>query len=156
MSMAPLLVSSILIVGFTALTYLFNRITHWKICFVCAGVSLTWLTLTALMLVGLLPTTFYLLPTAILMGGTVVGVVYQGEKKFKVMRSFTPKMVVLITGFVSTYLLLTNMNWLTLIAATLTLIPLGYLFFLRLPQATTDLGSSEAAKELEDKMKDCC
>lgn len=154
--MTPLLVSSTLIISFTVLTYLFNKITRWKICVVCADVSLTWLTLTALMLVGLLPTTFYLLPTAILMGGTVVGIVYQGEKKFKVMRSLTPKMVVLIIGFALAYLLLANMSWLTLIAATLTLIPLGYLFFLRSPQATADLGSSEAAKELEDKMKDCC
>ena len=154
--MTSLLVSSTLIIGFAVLTYFFNKITHWKICFVCAGVSLTWLTLSFLILSGLVPAADYLMLAALLLGGTVVGIVYQGEKKFKVMRSFTPKMVVLIIGFALAYLLLANMSWLTLIAATLTLIPLGYLFFLRLPQATTDLGSSEAAKELEDKMKDCC
>ena len=154
--MTPLLVSSILIIGFTVLTYFFNKITHWKICFVCAGVSLTWLTLSFLILLGLVFATDYLILVALLLGGTVVGIVYQGEKKFKVMRSFTPKMVVLIIGFVLAHLLLTNMNWLTLIAATFILIPLGYLFFLKSPQATAGTENSETIRDLEDKMKECC
>ena len=154
--MTAILVTVALVALSASIFLLVKKAWLSSICPICLGVSLTWLTLTALMLVGFLPTTFYLLPTAILMGGTVVGVVYQGEKKFKVMRSFTPKMVVLITGFVSTYLLLTNMNWLTLIAAALILIPLGYLFFLRSPQATAGVENPETIRDLENKMKDCC
>ena len=145
-----------LVALFASLALVVKRIGLPSLCPICLGVSLTWLTLAALMLVGFLPTTFYLLPTAILMGGTVVGVVYQGEKKFKVMRSFAPKMVVLIIGFVLAHLLLTNMNWLTLIAATFILIPLGYLFFLKSPQATAGTENSETIRDLEDKMKECC
>ena len=49
-----------------------------KICVVCAGVSLTWLTLSFLILLGLVPATDYLVLVALLLGGTVVGIVYQG------------------------------------------------------------------------------
>ena len=153
--MTAILVTVALVALFASIFLLVKRAGLSSICPMCLGVSLAWLVLMALMLLGYVSNDYFL-PTALLMGGTVVGVVYQGEKKFKVMRSFAPKMVVLIIGFALAYLLLANLSWLTLIAATLTLIPLGYLFFLRLPQATTDLGSSEAAKELEDKMKDCC
>ena len=153
--MTAILVTVALVALSASIFLLVKKAWLSSICPICLGVSLTWLALTVLMLLGY-ASNDYFLPTALLMGGTVVGVVYQGEKKFKVMRSFTPKMVVLITGFVSTYLLLTNMNWLTLIAAALILIPLGYLFFLRSPQATAGVENPETIRDLENKMKDCC
>ena len=153
--MTAILVTVTFVVVFASIFFLVKRVGLSSICPMCLGVSLTWLVLMVLMLLGY-ASNDYFLPTVLLMGGTVVGVVYQGEKKFKVMRSFTPKMVVLITGFVSTYLLLTNMNWLTLIAAALILIPLGYLFFLRSPQATAGVENPETIRDLEDKMKECC
>lgn len=153
--MTPLLVSSTLIVGFTVLTYLFNKITRWKICVVCAGVSLTWLTLTALMLVGFLSTVFYLLPIAILMGGTVVGIAFQGEKRFKWAKNlFYWKAPVVIIGFIIAYLLLVNISWNTF-AVELAL--LGFLtYFLFLQPSAGKSPQGEAIGELEEKLKDCC
>ncbi len=153
--MTPLLVSSILIIGFTVLTYLFNKITHWKICVVCAGVSLTWLTLTALVLGGIRPTSYFLLPIALLMGGTVVGIAFQGEKKFKWAKNlFYWKVPVVIIGFVIAYLLLINMSWPTFIFE---LILLGILiYFLFLQPTANRLSTKESVSELEDKLEDCC
>lgn len=153
--MTAILVTVALVALFASIFLLVKRAGLSSICPMCLGVSLAWLVLMALMLLGYVSNDYFL-PTALLMGGTVVGVVYQGEKKFKVMRSFAPKMVVLIIGFVLAHLLLTNMNWLTLIAATFILIPLGYLFFLKSPQATAGTENSETIRDLEDKMKECC
>lgn len=154
--MAAVLTTVGLIILFALLALAVKRMVLPSLCPICLGVSLTWLTLTALMLSGLLLTTFYLLPTAVLIGGTVVGVVYQGEKKFKAMKGFTPKLVVLLGGFILAYLFLENLSWSTLAAATTILIPLAYLFFLRPPRIGTTGASSKAVEELEDKMEDCC
>ena len=153
--MAPLLVSSILIVGFTALTYFFNRITHWKICVICAGVSLAWITLNALILSGLLAPSFYLLVIAMLMGGTVVGIAFQGEKRFKWAKNlFYWKAPVVIIGFIIAYLLLVNISWTTFI---IELILLGFLTYLLFFQPSGGKSSQgEAVSELEEKLKDCC
>lgn len=153
--MASLLVSSILIIGFTLLTFFFNKITHWKICVVCAGVSLTWLTLTALILKGLVPSSLFLIPVAILMGGTVVGIVFQGEKRFEWARNlFYWKAPVTVIGFIITYLLLINMSWTGLVFE---LILLGFLtYFLFLQPNAGKSPQGENVSELEERLKDCC
>lgn len=154
--MSAILATIALIILFASLTLVVKKTRASSLCPICLGVSLTWLTLTALMLAGFLPTAFYLLPVAVLMGGTVVGIVYQGEKKFQAMRSLPPKLLVLVAGLFLADLFLANMSWLTLAAAILILIPLGYLFFWRPPQATARDGDPGDPQELEDKMKDCC
>lgn len=154
--MSAILATITLIILFASLTLVVKKTRASSLCPICLGVSLTWITLTALMLAGFLPTTFYLLPTAILIGGTMVGIVYQGEKKFQAMRSLPPKLFVLVAGLFLADLFLANMSWLTLASAILILIPLGYLFFLRPPQTTARGGNSEDLQGLEDKMKDCC
>ena len=153
--MTPLLISSILIVGFTALTYFFNKITHWKTCVICAGVSLTWLTLTALMVPGFLASSFYLLVTAMLMGGTVVGIAFQGEKKFKWAKNlFYWKAPVVIIGFIIAYLLLINISWTTFAIELALLGLLTYFLFLQPSAGKSPQGKS--VSELEEELKDCC
>ena len=151
----PLLTSSILIIAFTLLTLSFNKITRWQICLICAGVSLTWLTITALMLSGLLLTTHYLLPVAMLMGGTVVGIAFQGEKRFEWAKNlFYWKAPVIIIGFVVAYLLLINLSWTTFITE---LVLLGFLtYFIFLQPSGGKLPQGETASGLEEKLKDCC
>src|SRR3990167_8687182 len=139
----PLLTSSILIIAFTLLTLSFNKITRWQVCPICAGVSLTWLTLTALMLSGLLASSLYFLLTAMLMGGTVVGIAFQGEKRFEWAKNlFYWKAPVIIIGFVVAYLLLINLSWTTFITELVLLGFLTYFIFLqpsggKLPQGET-------------------
>lgn len=153
--MAALFMTSALIAVFASIALAVKRIALPSLCPICLGVSLTWVILSALMLQGSLLTTYYLLPTAILIGGTVVGIVYQGEKKFRAMKSFGPKLIVLIVGFALASILLENLSWLTLAAAVTILIPLAYLFFLKAPQGKTS-HDPKAVEDLEDKMKDCC
>ena len=153
--MTPLLVSSILIIGFTALTYFFNKITRWKTCVICAGVSLAWLTLTALMLSGFLASSFYFLITSMLMGGTVVGIAFQGEKRFKWAKNlFYWKAPVIIVGFIIAYLLLTNISW---AAFAIELALLGFLTYFLFPKPSAGKSpQGESVSELEEKLEDCC
>ena len=72
------------------------------------------------------------------------------------MRSLPPKLLVLIVGFFLAYFFLVNISWLTLAMAILILTPLGYLFFLKSPQATAGVENPETIRDLEDKMKECC
>lgn len=153
--MTTILVTIALVVLFASIFLLVKKATLSSVCPICLGVSLTWLSLTVLMLLGYVPNDYFL-PIAILMGGTAVGIVYQGEKKFQAMRAFTPKLLVLIAGFFLAYLFLTNISWLTLVAAILILTPLGYSFFLRSSQAGIGVERAETIRDLEDKMKDCC
>ena len=154
--MTTILVTTGLVVLFALIALAVKRMVLPSLCPICLGVSLTWLTLTALILSGILPATYYLLPTTILLGGTVVGIVYQGEKKFKAMRAFTSKLIMLLGGFILAYLFLENLSWLALALATAILAPLAYLFFLRSPRAGATETSPKAVEELKDKMEDCC
>lgn len=153
--MTPLLISSALIIFFTLLAFLFNKVTRWQICPICAGVSLTWLTLTTLMLSGLLASSFYFLVTGMLMGGTVVGIAFQGEKRFKWARNiFYWKMPITVIGFIIAYLLLVNMSWTTVIIELIILGTLIYFLFLQPSGGKSSLGRN--VSELEKKLEDCC
>lgn len=153
--MATILTTIALVAFFAAVSLLVKRATLSSVCPICLGVSLTWISLTALMLLGYISNDYFL-TIAILMGGTAVGIVYQGEKKLQAMKSFVPKLLVLIAGFFLAYLFLINISWLTLAMAILILIPIGYLFFLRPPQVIVKNDDLEAIRALEDKMEDCC
>lgn len=145
-----------LVVLFASVAFLVKRVWLSSLCPICLGVSLTWLTLTALILSGVLLASHFLLPVSILIGGTVVGIIYQGEKKFKAMHSFLPRTITLIVGLTLAYIFLENISWLAVIAAIIILTPLAYLFFLSQPQASASRSVPATLRELEDKMKDCC
>lgn len=145
-----------LVVLFASVALLVKRVWLSSLCPICLGVSLTWLTLTALILSGVLLASHFLLPVSILIGGTVVGIIYQGEKKFKAMHSFLPRTITLIVGLTLAYIFLENISWLAVIAAIIILTPLAYLFFLSQPQASASRSVPATLRELEDKMKDCC
>lgn len=94
---------------------------------------------------------------ALLMGGTVVGIVYQAEKKFGGKRiRFRQKELILIAGFTLAYLFLVDMSWITFTAALIILAAAAYVVFLRSGKPRSNDRDSKAVKTLEDKMKDCC
>ncbi len=151
--------ASILVI--TGLVWLLNKALPFKVCPICAGVSLTWVLLTAGVLTGkLLITNYYLLIT-MLMGGTVVGIAFQGEKRFKwaeenILRF---KALVVVIGFILVYLALTNLSWVGLGIEIIILAALVYLFFVSQPREgneKSDLRPREKVSELEEKMKECC
>lgn len=151
-----------LILAITGLTAFLNRYAPFKICPLCAGVSGTWLTLTALVLAAIIPDSLFLIPISILMGGTVVGIGYQGEKRFPSLGGHLLRFRIPVTviGFIAVYGAVQYMSWSTFIAEMFVLAVVMYAYFL-LPSGnakTFGQASKEGKQlmELEEKMKDCC
>jgi len=75
---------SILLIVFV--TWFINKKLSIKICPICAGVSLTWFWMLFGIGYGLLSIDKYQLITAILMGGSVVGITNKLEEKYKILK----------------------------------------------------------------------
>ncbi len=72
--------SSILFFSLTA--FILRKYLNLKICPLCVGVSLTWLWMLIGIWFGILSVEKYQLITAVLMGGSIIGIVNKlGEKK---------------------------------------------------------------------------
>lgn len=156
-----LIIATISIFAIAVLVWWSNRILPFRICPICAGVSGTWLWMLIGIFLGLLPTTHYQLLTALLMGGSVVGIAYQLEKKLTAGKSpVLWKTTFIPVGFAAVYSILTQW-WVVFIAAATLLIAL-MLKFVALPRAMRENEELERAphkmrrEELEKKMKDCC
>ncbi len=151
------------ILGITAFVWLVNRILPIRICPICAGVSGTWLGLIAAYFLGY---PVDLIVPALLMGGSVVGIAYQLEKKLPVRHSLskrgggesagwrTPlfwKTLFIPAGFIAAYGILVN-QWSMLVAACIFLFGLSFLFL----SPRTNVNKNKKVEELEEKMKNCC
>lgn len=115
-----------------------------RICRLCAGVSLLWLSLSAGVAFGFLPISDFQLPIAVLMGGTVVGIAYQRN-------SLRWKTTVVIIGMPLAYLLLVNLSTTIVIIEFVILVAFAFVLFGRKTPA-----DSERVRDLEEKMKSCC
>lgn len=71
----------------TVLVWILNKKLPVQICPICAGVSLTWLWMLLGMGYGLLSVEKYQFVTAILMGGSVVGITNKLEEKYKILKA---------------------------------------------------------------------
>ena len=78
-----MIIAIISILILTSAIWVLNKKLPIKICPVCAGVSLTWLWMLLGMGYGLLSIEKYQFITAILMGGSVVGITNKLEEKYK-------------------------------------------------------------------------
>lgn len=154
--------TTLLVLAITVFVWMLNKVLPFKICPVCAGVSGTWLILTAGILSDLLPAASYQLPIAVLMGGTVVGISYQGEKTLLLAdwHGLVWKALVTVVGFPAAYLSLLNMSWKLLGFEVILLSTLLYLFFVR--PSVKIKSQMRSAKEIADidrlerKMEECC
>lgn len=152
----------LLIVVITGLVWALNKLLPFKVCPVCAGVSGTWTLLTAAMLSSVLPATSYLLPTAILMGGTVVGIAYQGEKSLQRVRRYPVawKLAVMAVGFPLVYGAVQYMSWTTFGIELTVLAGVVYLFFVRrgVSGGGHVLHSDDAhnVQRIEKGLEQCC
>lgn len=127
--------------------WLAGRVLPFSPCPVCTGVSLTWAWLLAGDYLGapVVPSAVI----ALLMGGSVVGVMYQLEKKFPGAPVRAVKLwKVLFTagGFAAAYAALTR-EWVVLAIAAIFIVALSLAVF---------LPRRGAAKDIEEKMKGCC
>ena len=127
----------------------------YKICPVCAGVSLTWLLISAGIVTGLLEADSWKLIIAIAMGGTAAGIAFQAEKRFN-WHSPIMKLLLIIIGFILAYFAVGNIGLWTLTAEAVIILFLGYLFFISKVGNGINISDSKKLKELEEKMKDCC
>ncbi len=155
----PIIIVTISILVITFLAWLVNKLLPFKICPICAGVSGTWFLLLAGILLGWLSVANYYLLIAVLMGGTVVGIAYQGEKRLNIEpENFLKfKTAVIVPGFVLVYFALANIGWLALVIEAAVLAAVMYLYFVR-PNLRERPPVQDKRKiaELEDKMKNCC
>ena len=152
------LIFSLILVLFLAwLTEIANGVIKYKICSVCAGVSMTWILITLGILTGYLGPETYKLILATLIGGTGVGVGYQGEKTFGLTgaRSLRFKLFSALSGFALAYLNFHFISWTLLAADVFVLVAIGYLYFV-FPYRKISGSGEDRKKYIEEKLKNCC
>ncbi|MBI2634023.1 MAG: hypothetical protein HYW80_01795 [Parcubacteria group bacterium] len=125
-----------------------NRLVSKKFCPICAGVSLTWLWLAAALFLGLHNDRILL---AILMGGSVIGIMYMLKR--------TPwAHLYAVFGFSSVYFLLEE-SWFWFGMTLLPAIFLG-LWQRQKPMAigvsSGNAEINEKVEEIEKKLEECC
>ncbi len=158
MSIIAVIVAVVLILLITGLAWLLNKALPFKVCPICVGVSGTWFLATAGILSGFLSPITYQLIIAVLMGGTVVGTAYQGEKVFDwaAENIFKFRVPVIIIGFILAFLALANLSWFTLVLEALVLAIVTYLYFVAPYGRGKSRSDSIQVKKLEEEMKNCC
>lgn len=136
------------ILALTGLVALVNRILPFAVCPICAGSFLTWVGLVGAHIAGY---AIDLTVPAVLMGGSVVGIAYQAEKKFWRTASAPMlwKALFMPTGFLAAYAVL-EAGWIALAFLLTFLAVVTYLFAPRQGERPA------AVKGLEKKMEDCC
>ena len=147
-----------LISAIASLVWMMNRILPFRICPVCVGVSLTWLLVLAGLNLGLLAADGWLLIAAIAMGGTVVGIAYQGEKRFNwaAGNAMKFKLFVVLIGFLLVYLALNLVSWVVFWAEISILGVVAYLYFIMPREIEQKVKDPANIQEIEEKLKNCC
>src|SRR3989338_10434039 len=117
----------------SALVGLINKALPFRICPVCVGVSGTWLLLTALSVNGYLDRETFLPMILLLMGGSVVGIAYQGEKSspWAVAHPLVWKITIVIVGMPLASWAAIEARIEVLIAEIILLSIVGYFYFVR-------------------------
>lgn len=148
------------ILGITGAFLVINRIGNIKICPICAGVFGTWLWMLIGVLSGRLSVAGYQLPVAILMGGSVVGIAYQIEKRLPQSSANwrTPllwKMLFIPTGFATVYSVLASW-WFMFVILAVSLLILTLMFIGQIKDKIISEEQNRKVEALEDEMENCC
>ena len=126
------------------------------------AVSGIWLLLMLGILMDLLNPESWKLVIAILMGGSVVGIAYQGEKviKWAAQKPMLWKMLVLPPGFLAVYGAVQYMSFWTFGGAVIVLAATAYLFFIRRGVSgtphTAHLNDASNVQKIEKGLEQCC
>lgn len=144
------LITIVSILGIAAVAWGAGRILRLPLCPICSGVAGTWLWMVLARHFGF-AVDAVMLPT--LLGGSVVGIAYQLEKRLAGGRSaLLWKTLFIPAGFAAAYAL-AMAQWVLLAIALVALLLLTACFLW--PQAGAT-ASSSAVQDLETKMKNCC
>lgn len=146
------------ILGITLFVWFINKTLPLKVCPICAGVSLTWLWIVTGITIGRLEADTWQLIAAVLMGGTVAGIAYQGEKRYPQLAKniFYSKVPIILAGFLFVWWAINSIGWLSLGVELLILAAVMYAYFIspaiRLKRET----DPAKVAELEKKLEECC
>lgn len=134
-----------------------NDVMKYRVCSVCAGVSTTWVIIVLGILTGYLDPETYKPILAMMIGGTGVGMGYQGEKIFDLtgVKSLWFKLIIALSGFTLAYLNFHFTSWRLLVADLAVLAAAGYLYFV-FPHKKINSSTEERKKYIEEKLKSCC
>ena len=152
-----IIIALILVAVITAGVKSVSRFLPFSPCPLCIGVSGTWVLLSFAILAGFLPRDIYLDVITLLMGGTVVGVAYQAEKKFRWRgeKAFWSKFAVIVAGFYAAHVAVGGLSWTVFAIELFVLVILAYLFFIRQDGANLKSHSAKVEK-LEKELENCC
>lgn len=153
-----LIITIFLILFIAVCAWIFNKALKINICVVCAGTAGTWISLSAARFAGYPADPMII---GILMGGSVVGIMYQIEKKRR--SAAAPqqqpppppllKLAFIIAGFSAVYSFLQYL-WFPFFIAALLAAAAGLVLHRAGLIKPEKPGQHE--KELMDKMKNCC
>ena len=138
------------IVVLTVLVWRVNRFLPVLVCPICAGVAGTWAWLMVAYFGGY---QIELIIPAMLMGGTVVGVMSKLERLIELKFVLAWKMAFVVSGFLAMNSLITG-QWLVLMIGIILAIMATLIF--RLGKIEVNKAEPEKAEELKEKMKNCC
>lgn len=134
-----------------------RRFLPLKICAICAAVALTWL---GLLIAYFLNWHDNLLVPGIMMGGSVVGIMYKTEKYFqqKQLTNFwLVRLLIIVFGFLNVYLIATEQwNVLLTVVLFMALAGFGMLFLVKEKKSSAMVADTKLEQELKEKMEHCC
>lgn len=129
-----------------------------NICPICTVVSSVWLIMSAGVAWGYLTASAFLIPIALLMGGTVVGIAYLGERKYS-WAAKNPqlwKSLAVLVGMFAAYILVSHISKLTVFVELIILITLAYLLFGKKFTPSQTKKSDNQLEKIEKQMEQCC
>ena len=155
----PLVIVIVSIAAVTLVLYLFNKTSPFKVCPICAGVSLSLLWVSIGFYNGMLPDAGWTMLLAILMGGTVVGIAYQAEKTFRWAKenNVLSKTLIIVAGLPLVYLAIENLALGTILIEAVLMAILIYFFFIK---KSGNIGphsnDGKTISDLEKQLEECC
>ncbi|MEK7608746.1 MAG: hypothetical protein AAB495_04155 [Patescibacteria group bacterium] len=133
------------------------KVFPFRICAICVGTAGTWIVLLTLRAYG-----FAVDPIVIaaLLGGSAVGIAYQGDKMLAQKKSsLLWKMLFIPTGFVAAYALVSEL-WLFGVLVIFILVTIAFVFLDFFSKKTalidTPATNEEQRKKVEKMLDDCC
>lgn len=151
-----ILIPTISIIVLTGIVWIANRIFSIRVCPICAGISGTWIWMLATFFLGYEINIFIL---GTLMGGSVVGITYQLEKRFLIGKILHNKLllwktVFMVTGFIAAYALI-NREW-VIFSLAIAMITSISVFTVTQKSKIIDKKQNKNVEQLEKYMEDCC
>ena len=134
-----------------------------KICPICVAVSLLWLLTSAGVAWRYFAFETYLVPIALLMGGSVVGIAYLGEKRVRwaIRHPLAWKTLVIVAGMAVAYLFVNNLSKPVVLMEFILMGLIARLLFIPRPSVRTAGGPGSSSggtnvRKIEEQMEQCC